>query len=118
MRCALWWLRLLFAYAREGSLDSLVADTLCLDLDLLGSIFVPEGYKSPRGFQLVPSPPPSPSHPTKGIADSGLFLPLLMSSCFCFCFLLSSLFVLSPSVGARLFPTPAKFWSFPVLTKS
>lgn len=65
LRCAVWLFCLLFAYAREGSLDSLVADTLCLDLDLLGSIFVPEGINNPGDFSLLP---PSPSHPTKGIA--------------------------------------------------
>lgn len=57
---------------KVGSLDSLVIDTLCLNLGLLGRIFVPKGYKSPCGFQLAPSPP---SRPSKGIADSDLFLP-------------------------------------------
>lgn len=54
LRCAVWLFCLLFAYAREGSLDSLVADTLCLDLDLLGSIFVPEGINNPGDFSLLP----------------------------------------------------------------
>lgn len=43
----------------EGSLDSLVTNTFCLDLGLLGSISVPEGYKRPQGFQLaLPKPLP------------------------------------------------------------
>lgn len=87
---------------KVGSLDSLVINTLCLNLGLHGNIFVPKGYKSPCGFQLAPSPP---SRPSKGIADSDFFSALLRNSSFFF-FLL---FVLSPSVGAKLVPQLAKF---------
>lgn len=66
---------------KVGSLDSLVINTLCLNLGLHGNIFVPKGYKSPCGFQLAPSPP---SRPSKGIADSDFFSALLRNSSFFF----------------------------------
>lgn len=111
MRCAQWLFCLLFAHTRKGSLDSLVTNTLCLDLSLLGSsIFVPEGYKSPRGFQLAP---PVPFTSYKRDCRLWSFSALLMNfSLFCFLFffsLSSLLFVLSPPVGAKLFPQLAKF---------
>lgn len=67
-----WLFCLFLAYRKERGLDSLVTNTLCLDLGLLGSILVPEGYNCPHAFQLAP---PLPSYSSKGIADSGLFLP-------------------------------------------
>lgn len=103
-----WPFCLLLTYTKEGSLDSLVTNTFCLDVGLLGSISVSEGYKRPQGFQLaLPKP--------LRILQKGL--QILVFFCLAndlfFVSNLSLLFVFvcscffSPSVGAKSFPQPA-----------
>lgn len=85
-----------------------MTDTFCLDLGLLGSISVPEGYKWPRGFQFA--------LPNLHILQKGLqilvFFCLVNDLLFliCHCFLLFWFFFFSlHQWGAKLFPQPAKF---------
>lgn len=112
-----WPFCLLLTYTKEGSLDSLMTNTFCLDLGL-GSISVPEGYKRPHGFQLALS---SPLH----ILQKGLQILVffcLANDLFCvfnLSLLFVCLFVFSIiGGGAKLFPSlpnfdPSLFWPNP-----
>lgn len=85
-----------------------MTDTFCLDLGLLGSISVPEGYKWPRGFQFA--------LPNLHILQKGLQIlvffclvnDLLFLICHC-CLLFWFFFFPLHQWGAKLFPQPAKF---------
>lgn len=108
-----WPFCLLLTYTKEGSLDSLVTNTFCLDVGLLGSpgYFCLRGLNDPKDFSLLSlSPFVSYRRDCRFwsffcLANDLFFVSnlslLFVFGCFCFFF--------SPAVGAKSFPQPAKF---------